>query len=117
MEADLPPDPVQTVQKDARRTGRMSCCILERLRLDTEGNAATWFFFPNVMAFLRGFCTYLSPNHDREESVAPPPSGIASDKAPKEGMMRKGQYHCNTLLFTLISRSWTEVSVEIGEIS
>lgn len=46
MEADLPPDPMQTVQKDARRTGRMSCCILERLRLDTEGNTATCFFFP-----------------------------------------------------------------------
>lgn len=75
MEADLPPDPVQTVQKDARRTGRMSCCILERLRLDTEGNAATWFFFPQCDGILEGVL-YLSITKPRQgRKCGPSPFG------------------------------------------
>lgn len=46
MRADSPPAPapVQSVQKDARRTDRISCCILECLGLDGgKATQLTWF--------------------------------------------------------------------------
>ncbi len=48
----------------------------------TEGRQHNDLFLPMWSHSCRGSHTYLSPYPNRKERVAPPPSGIASNKAP-----------------------------------
>lgn len=62
-----------------------------------EGNTITWMFFHNPIAFLPGVL-YLSISipqrrKKKENTVAPPTLGIASNEAPTEGLWGAGGGH------------------------
>ena len=89
MKTDSPP-PEQTVQEDARRTARISCCILERLCFD-RGKATQGSVFPQCDRILAGglILNYQhTPAGKNEWSLplrASPPIKLSTDKSSSGG--------------------------------